>query len=524
MSKEKIKALADLKPDTRNARKHNPRNIDMIQDAIQEVGVSRSGVIDEDGNILAGNGTYEALSAAGIDKVRVIETDGKEWVVVKRKGLTDQEKAKLALYDNRTAELAGWDPLNMELIKEDWPDIFDGLFSEEELEATLGNPMAHESDALEGEDDQLEAPKAPRTNLGDVYTLGDNRLMCGDSTNSDHIKTLMAGAKAALLHADPPYGMGKEKDGVLNDNLYQEKLDKFQLEWWAAARSSLFDNASAYIWGNAPDLWRLWYTAGLGSTEEMELRNQIVWDKKSIAGMASPLLTQYPVATEHALFFQLGLQFLGNINADQFPETWEPLRSYMAGQAEAASITSKDIREICNNQMFCHWFTKSQFCLIPEKHYSKLQAARPGYFKRPWLELKAEWARVRGAPWKEKQDELGEARAYFNNSHDVMHDVWSFGRVTGEERHGHATPKPVDMMRRIMYSSLPEEGLCLEPFGGSGSTLIAAESTGRQCYTMEMDPAYCDVIVQRYHNLFPHKELFLNGEEINMKQEAVSAE
>jgi DNA modification methylase len=79
-----------------------------------------------------------------------------------------------------------------------------------------------------------------------------------------------------------------------------------------------------------------------------------------------------------------------------------------------------------------------------------------------------------------------------------MTDVWEFGRVTGEDRHGHATPKPVAMMERVMKSSLPIGGLCVEPFGGSGSTLMGAEKTGRICYTMELQPCYCDVIVRRW--------------------------
>ena len=91
-------------------------------------------------------------------------------------------------------------------------------------------------------------------------------------------------------------------------------------------------------------------------------------------------------------------------------------------------------------------------------------------------------------------------RAYFDNAHDSMTDVWDFLRVTGEERHGHATPKPVEMMERIMRSSLPEKGICVEPFGGSGSTLIACEKTNRHCRMMELDPKYCDVIVKRWQD------------------------
>lgn len=96
--------------------------------------------------------------------------------------------------------------------------------------------------------------------------------------------------------------------------------------------------------------------------------------------------------------------------------------------------------------------------------------------------------------------EIHGARSYFDNAHEPMRDVWEFSRVTGDERHGHATPKPVAMMERVMKSSLRPGGLVIEPFGGSGATLIAAEKTGRVCYTMEMQPRYCDVIVKRWQD------------------------
>jgi hypothetical protein len=305
------------------------------------------------------------------------------------------------------------------------------------------------------------------------------------------------------MHADPPYGMGKASDGVANDNLYNDDLDNFQMEWWATFRPFLEDNASAYIWGNAPELWRLWYKAGLGDSEIIELRNQIVWDKKAIPGMASPDLTQFPIASEHCLFFQLGNQFRGNINIEDFPETWESLRSYMESEAKAAQIGSAEIKSLCGVQMYGHWFTRSQFTLIPEKHYATLQAAYAGRFIRPWRQLKAEWDKVKGGPTSEIQG----ARSYFDNAHDVMRDVWEFGRVTGKDRHDHATPKPVAMMERVMKSSLPSGGLCVEPFGGSGSTLIGAEKTGRVCYSMELNPVYVDVIVKRWEDFTGKKAI-----------------
>lgn len=176
-----------------------------------------------------------------------------------------------------------------------------------------------------------------------------------------------------------------------------------------------------------------------------------------------------------------------NTNADNYWEGYEGIRSALAADVEKMGWGPKDIERICGVGMFSHWFSKSQWTFIPEHHYKKLQAAAREHdaFKREHDELKREFYAT---------------RAYFDNTHDAMTDVWEFPRVTGEDRHGHATPKPVAMMERVMRSSLPVGGLCAEPFGGSGSTLIGAETTGRVCYTMELQPKYCDVIVRRWQN------------------------
>ena len=92
-----------------------------------------------------------------------------------------------------------------------------------------------------------------------------------------------------------------------------------------------------------------------------------------------------------------------------------------------------------------------------------------------------------------------------------MTDVWQFDGVSGEERYGHATPKPVLMMSRVMKSSLPKNGLCLEPFAGSGATLIAAEQTGRRCFTMELNPEYCDIVLTRWETLTGQKAVLENA-------------
>ena len=100
--------VSDLTPDPANRRAHNPRNIDMITESLHAVGAARSISIDEDLLILAGNGVVQAAAKAGITKLRIIDTDGDEIIAVRRRGLTPEQKRALAMYDNRTGELATW--------------------------------------------------------------------------------------------------------------------------------------------------------------------------------------------------------------------------------------------------------------------------------------------------------------------------------------------------------------------------------------------------------------------------------
>lgn len=125
--------LKDLKPDARNARLHTPRNVGMIVDSLHDVGAARSIVIDETGTILAGNATADAAAEAGITKLKVVDADGETIVAVRRTGLTEKQKRRLALYDNRTAELAGWSPTELGALNLEDPELMAKTFKTEEL-------------------------------------------------------------------------------------------------------------------------------------------------------------------------------------------------------------------------------------------------------------------------------------------------------------------------------------------------------------------------------------------------------
>jgi DNA modification methylase len=486
--------IADLTPDAQNARQHDDKNLKAIMGSLKEFGQRKPIVITEAGVIVAGNGTVEAAKRLGWSKIDVVKVPN-DWT-------PDKIKA-FAIADNRTAELATWNQ-----------EVLTSQLLELEGEGWELAEFGFEAFELPDQDKPIVEDEVPesapgRVALGDVWRLGEHRVMCGDSTKSQDVQKLMNGKTAQLLHADPPYGMGKEKDGVENDNLYKEKLDKFQIDWFRASRQSLTDNAGIYIWGNPEDLWRLWYLGGLKDVEPLTLRNEIVWSKASGIGQRSELMRCYPINTERCLFFMLGQQGF-NTNSDNYWLGWEPLRSYLDSETQKMGWSKKDLNQITKSQMGQHYITTSQWCFPTKEKYQAIQAAAEGKaFAKSYQELRAQYEGLKLGS-NEVKESFYSTRSYFDNAHDNMNEVWQVNRVQGEERHGHATPKPIELMARVMKSSLPKGGLCYEPFAGSGSTLIAAEQTGRVCYTMELTPDYCDIILERWEKLTGQKAELVN--------------
>ena len=481
----KIETLstASLIPYARNAKKHDASQVAKLAGSIREFGFNNPVLIDKDNGIIAGHGRIMAAQSLNLETVPCIRLGH----------LTETQRRAYILADNRLAEIGGgWEEEMLKLELADLAaldvDVAEIGFGAEDLADLEIEDEAETSDAdAEPQIDKADELRAKwGVEPGQLWELGDHRLLCGDSTKIGDIQKLMGQEKAALLHADPPYGMGKEKDGVENDNLYADKLDAFQMEWWRAFRPSLEDNASAYIWGNAEDLWRLWYRGGLKDSERLTFRNQITWNKYigNVKPTVIEMMRSYCVYREDCFFFMLGEQGFNN-NADNYWDGWEPIRSYLEHEMKRAGWTVKDLNKITGTQMAGHWVTKSQWSLITSEHYTKIQAAARDHdaFKRDHDALKRDFYAT---------------RAYFDNTHENMTDVWDFERVTGEERHGHATPKPVAMICRAIKSSSPKDAIVVEPFSGSGTTLIACEQTGRKCRAIEISPAYVAVAIQRW--------------------------
>ena len=485
-------------PNPRNPNTHPEGQIELLAKIIDFQGWRSPIVVSKSsGFIVRGHGRLLAAQRLKLKKVpidvQVYDNEAQEWADL--------------VADNRIAELAEMDRATLkDLIEElDTGELDLDLtgFDEASLEDLMSEFFVPE----EGNTDEDEIPEEveARTKPGDLWQLGDHRLLCGDCTKAEDVEKVTGGGEVCLVHADPPYGMGKEKDGIANDNLYREKLDAFQMEWWRAVRPRLEDNASAYIWGNAPDLWRLWFLGGLNESERMTHRSQIIWDKPpSASAWGSPIgsdkMRSFPHGYETCLFVMLGEQGFNN-NADNYWEGWEPIRAYLDGERKKAGFSNAQCNEICGKQnMTQAAFTRGGFRLITEEDYNKLQKASKGKaFKRAYDSIKQEHDGL-----KEEHDglkqEFYKTRAFFDNTHDNMTDVWDFPRVTGEERFGHATPKPVAMIERVFSSSSPKGSKILVPFGGTFPEVIAAQRLERICYGIEIDPHYCDVAIQRWED------------------------
>jgi DNA modification methylase len=274
--------LKDLTPDPTNRRRHTSRNVEMITEAIETVGTGRSIVIDEDDVVLAGNATVKAAGVAGLTKLTVVEAAGDEVIAVRRRGLSSEQKRALALYDNRTAELAEWD---VEQLVEDVDAGLDlgAFFEPVELDELL--PPSD----VEGltDPDAVPEPRATDIKTGDLFTLGDHRVLCGDSTTAEDVARVMEGATPFLCVTDPPYGVNYDpnwrnveaKKGHLaySDRRVGKVTNDDRADWretWALTPSDVI-----YSWHPA-GATSLIHAAALQDSGFV-LRMQIIWAKSN---------------------------------------------------------------------------------------------------------------------------------------------------------------------------------------------------------------------------------------------------
>jgi len=289
-----------------------------------------------------------------------------------------------------------------------------------------------------------------------------------------------------MVFTDPPYGMKKESEGVLNDNLNYGDLLEFNRQWIPITLANTKENGSWYCWGTDEPLMDIYseIIKPMISKQMLTFRNLITWDKGNGQGQTAENIRSYVIADEKCLFVMCGVQGFNN-NSDNYFNGWDGIREYLTSERDKLGWSSSDVIKITGKSTASHYFTKSQWMFPTEDHYRAMsKAAKSEGFKREYEDVKREYYLT---------------RAYFDNTHDNMNNVWHFKRHNRDgSEGGHATPKPIELCERAILSSCERGNLVLDVFGGSGSTLIACEKLGRSSLLLELDPTYCDVIIKRW--------------------------
>ena len=386
-----------LIPYANNAKTHSEDQIRKLQASLTEFGFINPILVDQKYNIIAGHGRLEAAIREGMDPVPCVVIDH----------LSDAQKRAYILADNRLAEDAGWD---MEMLKLELSalqaldfDLSPIGFEDNELCEFLSSPQA--------EEDNYEPvlPEIPKAKPGDIYQLGRHRLMCGDSTDPDHVAKLMDGRRADLIFTDPPWNVNYGSDQnhpswkprtIMNDAMETEEFKDFMDRAFYCMRESSKPGCMTYVVMSAQEWGSLMATM---AENGYHWSSTIIWNKDSFVLSRKDYHTKY-----------------------------EPI-----------------------------WYG--------------------------WLDGDA-----RLCPLADRK----------------QCDVWDIPRPKASPEH--PTMKPVPLVGQAIENSSGKGDVVLDLFGGSGTTLIASEQLDRNCRMMELDPAYVDVILDRWEKLTGEKAIRIN--------------
>lgn len=388
--------IAEIKPYANNAKTHPEEQVEKIANSIKAFGFKQPLVLEDDGTIIIGHGRFAAAKKLGLNEVPCIYASD----------LNEAQIKALRLADNKVAE-SEWDFLKLDGELEELNDLFDFDMSPFGFDTAADDEEEKEIQ----EDEAPEPPTEPKAKLGDLYILGNSRLICGDSTDVTVIDRLMNGVKADMLLTDPPYNVdytGKTKDAlkIQNDKMDNDSFRQFLRDAFASADSVMRAGAVFYIWHVDSEGYNF---RGACADNNWKVRECLIWNKNSMV---------------------MGRQ--------DYQWKHEPC---LYGWKDGAS----------------HLWTSDR------KQTTILNFDRP-------------------------------------NKADI-----------------HPTMKPVALFAYQMGNNTHEGDAVLDLFGGSGTTLIAAEQLKRKGYVCELDPHYIDAIIQRYINLKGTDEdvfLLKDGEKI----------
>ena len=320
--------VSSLVKDPANVRRHSEKNLEAIKGSLARFGQQKPIVVGADGVVIAGNGTLAAAQSLGWSMIDIV-----------RSPLTGSEATAYAIADNRTAELAEWDEgaLAQQLAALSIED--------EELATATGfdqRDIEKMGGGLEIEEDEVPEPPAdPITRPGDLWILGEHRLLCGDSTKAEDVERLMAGAKAGMVHTDPPYGMSYQSNMRTKSAKFAvlENDDRVLTEWIEPA----IQNSEGFVF-----IWTTWKVLEQWFPVVKpfgKLSNLVVWSKGG--GGIGDLKKTFSTDHEIAFVFNRGAELCGkrigsvwSFGKDAASDYAHPTQKPVALAAEAIDKTT----------------------------------------------------------------------------------------------------------------------------------------------------------------------------------------
>lgn len=402
--------IAKLVPYARNARVHSASQVAQIAASIAEFGFTNPILAGSDGVIIAGHGRLEAAQKLGLDKVPVVVIDH----------LNKTQRKALVIADNRITDNASWDDamlrLELDSLLEEGFDLDIAGFDAEAL-ADLMEGDETDKEGLTDADDVPDVEETPVSSIGDVWVMGQHRLLCGDSTLASSYERVLQGDLCDMVFTDPPYNVsysGSASDKAVGND-----------------RSILNDNLA----GGFYDFLLAALTQTIGNCR----------------GGIYVAMSSSELATLQSAFRSAG----------------------------------------------GHWST---FIIWSKNHFS---LGRSDY-QRQYEPILYGWPDGAQRQWCGDRDQG---------------DVWNIKKPQKNDLH--PTMKPVELVERAIRNSSKPGNVVLDPFGGSGTTLIAAEKSGRVARLIELDPKYADVIVRRWQDWTGGKAFReSDGEEFGARHDA----
>ena len=370
--------VADLKAYEKNPRKNGPA-VEKVAASIREFGFKVPVVIDRDRTIVCGHTRVMAARKLKMGRVPCIVADD----------LTDEQVKAYRLADNKVAEFSEWDV-----------DLLEGELDAIGIDMTQFGFDPFEEEEPEIIEDEIPEEVEPVAKLGDIFQLGEHRLMCGDSTDAPAVEKMLGGVKARMVFTDPPwnvaYGTNVEKGNaqgykvrtILNDSMTTDQFHDFMDRIFASMKNAIEPGCPTYVVMSAQEWGNLMLSL---KDNGFHWSSTIIWAKDTLVLSRKDYHTQY-----------------------------EPI-----------------------------WYG-----------------------------------------WEDSASRLK------NVKDRKQSDLWQIPRPKKSELH--PTTKPVELVARAIKNSSDKGDVVLDLFGGSGTTVMAAEQNGRVAYVMEYDPKFVDVIIRRW--------------------------